>query len=188
MILKSSKPSSESKRAAWKLRIVAGLSPPIANVAGGFCPPRVEPDEIAHIAFPRAYRRIAHRPGTDFFAWLSRSPATSSARSEKIQRLALQQRNTWKKSCRATGQRRRDFGTGGSSPRFLAECLDLLSAGAQPRLALRRRSAREAIAQHLGRSASAVSVQLFGLRKILRDCIDRKMATPTNTAIPSDAT
>jgi DNA-directed RNA polymerase specialized sigma24 family protein len=33
-----------------------------------------------------------------------------------------------------------------------------------------------AIAQRLGRTASAVSVQLFALRKMLRDCVADKLA------------
>src|SRR5881628_3126898 len=36
------------------------------------CPPEVEADEIAHLAFLHAYRRIdEYRLGTNFHAWLS---------------------------------------------------------------------------------------------------------------------
>ena len=36
------------------------------------CPPGIEADEIAHLAFVTAFRQIhQYRPGTDFYAWLS---------------------------------------------------------------------------------------------------------------------
>src|SRR5436309_2098613 len=55
-----------------------------------FCPPSVEPDEIAHLAFLEAYRRIGiYRPGTDFFAWLCAFARNRvRAECEEIQRQA----------------------------------------------------------------------------------------------------
>jgi DNA-directed RNA polymerase specialized sigma24 family protein len=60
-------------------------------------------------------------------------------------------------------------------PSWLRNCLDQLTPQAQ--LVLEQRYAGQssigAIARVLGRTASAVSVQLFGLRQKLRQCMDR---------------
>jgi len=63
-------------------RVKAGCVEDYAAVVGAYyerlratlatyCPPRVEADEIAHLAFVEAYRQLArYTPGTNFFAWL----------------------------------------------------------------------------------------------------------------------
>src|SRR5262245_19024815 len=60
-----------------------------------FCPPEVEPDEITHVTFLEAYRRIArYQAGTDFFAWLcafARNLVLTEC--EKIQRRARNRQN-----------------------------------------------------------------------------------------------
>jgi DNA-directed RNA polymerase specialized sigma24 family protein len=43
----------------------------------------------------------------------------------------------------------------------------------------------QVIAERLARSPSAISVQLFGLRKILRECVSRKMGQPQTAASES---
>jgi RNA polymerase sigma-70 factor (ECF subfamily) len=148
----------------------------------GFCPPSVEPDEIAHVAFLEAYRRLAqYRTGTDFFAWLcafARNLVLTEC--EKIQRRARNQQN-YLELCLAEQQAREAQAAESIAelrPRFLAECLELLKGGARELIGWRYGEGLRvtAIAQRLGRTASAVSVQLFGLRKMLRDCVADKLA------------
>jgi RNA polymerase sigma-70 factor (ECF subfamily) len=146
-----------------------------------FCPPAVEPDEVANRAFLQAYRQIArYRLGTDFFAWLcafARNLALTEC--EKIQRRARNQQN-YLELCLVEQQA---HDAKGANPvtevrsRFLAECLELLKREARELIDWRYGEGLrvDAIAKRLGRSASAVSVQLFGLRKVLRDCVAGKM-------------
>jgi RNA polymerase sigma-70 factor, ECF subfamily len=147
----------------------------------GFCPPGVEPDEITHVAFLEAYRRIGqYRPGTDFFAWLcafARNLVLTEC--EKIQRRARNQQN-YLDLCLAEQQAseaKLAESIAEVQSRFLRECLELLKREARELIGWRYDEGLrvESIAQRLGRSASAVSVQLFGLRKVLRDCVANKM-------------
>jgi DNA-directed RNA polymerase specialized sigma24 family protein len=71
-----------------------------------------------------------------------------------------------------------DHGAADLLASFLADCLKTLKLEAQTLLALRYRDGLQvkAIADQLARSATSVSVQLFGLRKLLRDCVTRKQA------------
>ncbi len=125
--------------AAYHRRLRMGLA--------GFCPPRVEPDEIAHIAFLEAFRRIAqYRPGTDFFAWLCAFARNLvRAECEKFQRLARNNENYLEEVL--AGQQASvswGFGAGpGSSPKISRRVPRPAQArGARtPRLALRRRPA-----------------------------------------------
>ena len=154
-----------------------------------FCPPGVEVDEITHLAFVEAYRRIAvYRPGTDFFTWLC-AFARNLVRTEceKIQRRARNQQN-YLDLCLAEEQTV-EFQSANAAEergRLLGECLDLLKRAARELIAWRYSEGMrvDAIAQRLGRSASAVSVQLFGLRKVLRDCVAAKMP-PCKTSSPT---
>lgn len=147
----------------------------------GFCPPGVDPDEIAHLAFLEAYRRIAHyQLGTDFFAWLCAFARNLvRAECEKIQRRA--RNNDHYLEGVMAEQQASALQAEGQDPeghaRFLKECLDLLKREARDLLNWRYGDGQrvQTIAQRLARSPSAVSVQLFGLRKILRDCVTRKM-------------
>lgn len=167
-------------------RVVAAYHRRLRTWLAGFCPPGVEPDEITHLAFLEAYRRIArYRAGTDFFAWLcafARNLVLTEC--EKIQRRARNQQN-YLELCLAEQQASQAKSADSLAEvrsRLLAECVDLLKREARELIGWRYGEGLrvDAIAQRLGRSASAVSVQLFGLRKVLRDCVAGKM-TPNNT-------
>jgi RNA polymerase sigma-70 factor (ECF subfamily) len=154
-----------------------------------FCPPGVEVDEITHMAFVEAYRRIAvYRPGTDFFAWLC-AFARNLVRTECeiVKRRARNQQN-YLGLCLAEGQADEEQSAKAAEERWrlLSKCIELLKGHARQLIAWRYGEGLrvDAIAQRLGRSPSAVSVQLFGLRKLLRDCVAGKL-TSHNTTPPS---
>ncbi|MEO8426183.1 MAG: sigma-70 family RNA polymerase sigma factor [Verrucomicrobiota bacterium] len=162
--------------------IVAAFHQRLRTTIAALCPPGVEADEIAHLAFLQAYRRIdEYRSETNFHAWLV-AIARYLLRTEYAQR--------WR---RATNEQNYlehliiqrldhavtdDPGAAETLARFLAECLATLKIEAQSLLELRYREGLQVkvIADRLARSVTAVSVQLFGLRKLLRDCVARKQA------------
>jgi RNA polymerase sigma-70 factor (ECF subfamily) len=148
----------------------------LRGAVAGHCPPGVDPDEIAHMAFVEAYKRIdQYAPGTRFYAWL-----------------AAIARNLLLNECRRIRReaRRLEHVVAGALPggleaapeldesraRALRECVSLLPAG--PRAVLRMRYDRdtplEAIARRIGKSLAAVKFQLFAIRRKLRECVERK--------------
>ncbi len=156
----------------------------------GFCPPGVDPDEIAHLAFLTAYRQIgAYRAGTDFFAWLCAFARNLTlGECEKLRRRARNEQN-YLELCLAEGQANEVINADAvveSRWRLLSECLASLKRDARELLGWRYGEGLrvQAIAQRLGRSPSAVSVQLFGLRRLLRECVTRKMVggSPSETS------
>ncbi len=162
--------------------VVVAFHPRLRAIVAGLCPPGVEADEIAHRAFMEAYRRIdSYEPGTNFLAWLiAIARNLHRAEVEKIQRRTRNERNYLdhlliEQSVRA-GQR--EPGELEARAQFLADCVAQLKPEARALLALRYEDGRrvQAIARELGRSASAVSVQLFAVRKLLRDCVRRKLS------------
>jgi len=163
--------------------VVAAYNRRLRLWLAAFCPPGVEPDEITHLAFLEAYRRIArYKAGTDFFAWLcafARNLVLTEC--EKSQRRARNEQN-YLELCLAEQQAaaaKAAHSMAEFHSRLLAECVELLRQEARELIAWRYGDGIrvEAIAKRLGRSASAVSVQLFGLRKVLRDCVTGKLAT-----------
>jgi RNA polymerase sigma-70 factor (ECF subfamily) len=149
-----------------------------------FCPPALDPDEVAHLAFIEAYHRIEkYQPGTDFFAWLCAFARNLFlAECEKIQRRARNQQNYLE--LYLLEEQSKELAASDADPdlrsRPLLECLKLLKSHAREVISLRYTEGLRVtvISQRLGRSPSALRVQLFGLRKILRDCVAQKMAAP----------
>jgi len=144
------------------------------------CPPGVEADEIAHLAFLHAYRRIdEYRLGTNFHGWLI-AIARNLLRAEytRCRRRATNEDRFLEHLLveRLDHALTDDDGAVEKAARFLTECLSGLKLEAQTLLTLRYRDGLQVkvIADRLKRSATAVSVQLFGLRKLLRDCVARK--------------
>lgn len=156
-----------------------------------FCPPGVDSEEITHLAFLEAYRRIGrYQLGTGFFAWLCAFARNLvRAECEKIQRLARNKENYLQESVAAEQLLANDHPSPFHEQRgqFLVECLEHLHGEARQLLDWRYGEGErvQGIAERLGRSASAVSVQLFGLRKILRECVSRKMGELENAPTAS---
>jgi RNA polymerase sigma factor (sigma-70 family) len=159
---------------AFHQRLRAGIA--------ALCLPGIEPDEIAHLAFLHAYRNIhEYQPGTNFPAWLS-SIARNLLRTEctRRRRLAQNEQNYLEHVIveRLEPALSGGAGNGEILAEFLTECLAILKAEAQSVLNMRYRDGLQVkvIAARLGRSVTAVSVQLFELRKLLRECVARKRA------------
>jgi RNA polymerase sigma-70 factor (ECF subfamily) len=150
--------------------------------AAGFCPPGVDLEEIVHLTFLEAFRRIGeYRLGTNFFAWLSAFARNLVlAECEKIRRQARNRQNYFEhrlaEQLAASGV---SVAVDEVRSRFLGECLELLKKEARELIRWRYEEGLrvQGIAQRLGRSAAAVSVQMFGLRKLLRDCVTKRIAS-----------
>jgi RNA polymerase sigma-70 factor (ECF subfamily) len=154
----------------------------LRNLVAGLCPASVDYDEICHLAFVEAYRRIGqYQVNTNFFAWLTAiSRNLLRAELEKLQRRARNEHNyldyLLAQQLDQLGNEEPERLVARST--FLSECLQELKADAQALLAMRYHDGLlvRDIAVRQGRSADAVSVQLFGLRKLLRDCVAGKIA------------
>src|SRR5437667_8570659 len=52
--------------------VVAGCQGRLRAMISNMCPPGLDPDELAHLAFVEAFRKIdQYTPNTRFFAWLA---------------------------------------------------------------------------------------------------------------------
>jgi RNA polymerase sigma-70 factor (ECF subfamily) len=147
------------------------------------CPPGLDADELAHRAFVEAFRQIdEYRPGTSFFAWLG-----AIARILLLVELRKARRETEGQGrylARVVAQALEADLEAGSDleerrARALRECLEPLPA--HLRQLVEMRYGREApvaeIARGVGRSVAAVKFQLFDLRRKLRECVTRRLAT-----------
>jgi RNA polymerase sigma-70 factor (ECF subfamily) len=153
---------------AWQRRLRGAVA--------GHCPPGVDPDEIAHMAFVEAYKRIdQYEPGTHFYAWLAaiaRNLLLNECR--KIRREARRLERVVADAL--SDEAAAEPGPDESRVRALRECVSLLPDG--PRSVLRMRYDRDAsigrIARRIGKSIAAVKFQLFAIRRKLRECVERK--------------
>src|SRR5258708_32186861 len=51
--------------------VVRAFQGRLRGMVANSCPPGLDPDEIAHLAFVEAFRKIdGYQPGTRFFAWI----------------------------------------------------------------------------------------------------------------------
>ena len=160
--------------------VVAAYHQRLRAALAGLCPPGVEADEIAHLAFVEAYRNLARfEAGTNFFAWLCAiARHRLLAECKRLQRQSRNQQNYLDELLteRLTAQAEKQTQLTDTRLRLLEECVAGLKPDTQNVLdqRYRQRIPVESIARVLGRTACAVSVQLFALRKKLRDCVDRK--------------
>lgn len=130
--------------------------------------------------FIEAYRNLErYQAGTNFFAWLCAIARNRLLAEAK--RLQRQTKNQQSYLDRLLSERLIAFAAEPTELsdlrlQLLQECLAELPPQAASILNQRYagRIPVELIAQALGRTASAVSVQLFALRQKLRQCIDRK--------------
>src|SRR5258708_6708252 len=67
----------------------------LRNLVAGLCPPSIDYDEISHLAFVEAYRRIGqYTANTNFFAWLTAIARNLlRAELEKLQRRTRNEHN-----------------------------------------------------------------------------------------------
>jgi RNA polymerase sigma factor (sigma-70 family) len=133
------------------------------------------------LAFLYAYRHIhEYQPGTNFPGWLS-AIARNLLRTEctRRRRLAQNERNYLERLIvERLEPALSDVAGTETLAGFLTECLTLLKIESEAVLNMRYREGLQVkvIAGRLGRSVTAVSVQLFEIRKLLRECVARKRA------------
>ncbi|HLY74571.1 MAG TPA: sigma-70 family RNA polymerase sigma factor [Planctomycetota bacterium] len=146
------------------------------------CPPSVETDEIAHLTFVTAYRGIQrYQVGTQFFGWLG-----SIARMLILAELKRVKRDAHNKQNYLLYETAQGLEELAADPREAGEakihalrtCTSQLSADHQSLLRMRyvEEYSIEDLSQRLNKTLSAVKVQLFFIRKKLRDCVSRRIA------------
>ena len=145
------------------------------------CPPEIDADEMAQLAFITAYRRIRQfKPGTDFYVWLwviarmtlldhiRRSQRAFHNRNKYMDRMILDRTEADLRS-----------GANGSAEHLAAlrTCMNKLSESA--RALLRHRyddgTPLESVARGLNRTVGALKTQLFQLRLSLRQCVEKQL-------------
>jgi RNA polymerase sigma factor (sigma-70 family) len=160
--------------------VVAAYHQRLRAALAGLCPPSVDPEEIAHLAFIEAYRNIdRYRAGSNFFAWLCAiARHRLLAENKRLQRQARHQQNYFEQLLaeRVTGLAEAEREITDIRLGWLRECVAQLKPGVQALLEQRyeRHEAIEAMSRALSRSASAVRVQLFSIREKLRECVEQK--------------
>jgi RNA polymerase sigma-70 factor (ECF subfamily) len=165
------------ERAAYA-DVIGACQRRLRGAVAGHCPPGVDADEIAHMAFVEAYKRIdQYEPGTRFHAWLA-----AIARNLLLNECRRIRREARRIEAVVAGSLAEGLGAAPEPDeariRALRECVALLPEG--PRAVLRMRYDRdrplEAIARRIGKSLAAVKFQLFAIRRKLRECVQRKAA------------
>jgi RNA polymerase sigma-70 factor (ECF subfamily) len=158
--------------------VVAAFHRPLRGALVGLCPPGVDAEEIAHISFIEAYRHLdRYRRGSNFFAWLcaiARNQLLAEckrlvrqSRHQDLDRILVQRLLAVAETNEELSEMRFQF---------LNECVALLGPAAQSLLEARYHERRpvDDMAKALRKTASAVSVQLFAIRRKLRECVERK--------------
>jgi RNA polymerase sigma-70 factor (ECF subfamily) len=150
----------------------------VANV----CPPGLDGDELAHLAFVEAFRKIdEYTPNTHFFAWLCTIARLMVLGELRKQRREARGREQYLE--RVVGQAMETELEAGSEldeqrVRALRGCVAALPEHLRAAVELRydRDASIELISRELGKSEGAVKVQLYDTRRKLRDCVNRKLA------------
>jgi RNA polymerase sigma-70 factor (ECF subfamily) len=164
--------------AAYHQRLRASLA--------GLCPPSVDSEEIAHLSFVEAYRNLGrYQAGTNFFAWLCAIARNRLlAECKRIQRQASHQRNYLEQLLveRVVELAEAEPELTDARLGWLRQCVTELKPSFQAILERRygRGETIEGIARAVGRTAGALRVQLFAIRKQLRRCIEGKRRETVN--------
>jgi RNA polymerase sigma-70 factor (ECF subfamily) len=160
--------------------IVGAYHERLRRILSDWCPPGIEAEEVALFAFGEAYRQLArYEPGTNFFAWLC-----AIARNRLLAECEAWRRRTRNEenylNYLITQEMHRSLASETSlddtRDRFLDDCLQRLQPDARELIEQRYRQVSPVaeLAAKVGRSATAVSVQLFAIRRKLRECIEAK--------------
>lgn len=171
----------EGATASYEI-VIQAYAPRLRRLIARVCPPTMDTDEVAHLAFVTAYREIQrYQPGTEFLIWLS-----SIARNLILAELKRVKRDIHNRQNYLLYETAQGLVEAVAEPseageariRALKTCTSQLTEEHQS--LLRMRYAEEASIQNLsaslGKTLSAVKVQLFAIRKKLRDCVTRRMA------------
>jgi len=162
--------------------VVRAFQGRLRGMVANSCPPGLDPDEIAHLAFVEAFRKIdGYQPGTRFFAWICTIARLILLSELRKMRRELRSRENYLELV-VGGVMEAELETGSELDeervRALRGCLEALPDHLREAVQMRydRDASIENISRRLGKSAGAVKVQLFDTRKKLRDCVTRKLA------------
>jgi RNA polymerase sigma-70 factor (ECF subfamily) len=147
------------------------------------CPPGIDPDEIAHVAFIEAYKRIdRYQGGTKFYVWLwvfARN--TLLAQIKKARRRARHREDYVNQMIIDQIEQELADETPAEDSYLLAlrACVTRLSEEARALLRMRydERIPLKKASETIGNSVSALKFQLFAIRKSLRDCVQKQVST-----------
>ncbi len=151
------------------------------------CPPSVETDEIAHLTFVTAYREIQrYEPGTQFFAWLgSIARMLIMAELKRVKRDSHNRKNYLDyETAQGLEEMAQDPSDAGEVKiRALRTCTSQLSEEHQSLIRMRygEDASIQNLSAKLNKTLSAVKVQLFFIRKKLRDCVSRRLEIQKGT-------
>jgi RNA polymerase sigma-70 factor (ECF subfamily) len=146
------------------------------------CPPGLDPDEIAHLAFVEAFKKIdQYVPHTRFFAWLStiarllvlgelrKLKREARSRENYVEQIVGKVMEADLESVSELDELR---------VRALRGCVSGLPDHLREMIQLRydRDASIDHISRRTGKTSGAVKVQLFDIRRKLRDCVNRKLS------------
>jgi len=162
--------------------VVSACQGRLRAMIANMCPPGIDPDEIAHLAFVEAFRKIdQYTPNTRFFAWLA--TIARLLLLVELRKLRREARTRTNYIGQLVGQvLEAEFQAGSELDelriRALRGCVAGLPEHLREVVQLRYDgdASIEHIAGRVGRSSGAVKVQLFDIRRKLRDCVNRKLA------------
>jgi RNA polymerase sigma-70 factor (ECF subfamily) len=151
-------------------------------VIANACPAGIDPDEVAHLAFVEAFRKIdQYAPGTRFFAWLSTiARILLLVEIRKSKRETRGRESYLEQAVTRVLEAELEAGSGLDEMRVraLRGCVSLLpeSFRAVIDLRYRRDDSIETISRQVGKSEAAVKFQLFDIRRRLRECVNKKLS------------
>ncbi len=150
-------------------------------VVANACPPGIDPNEVAHLAFVEAFGKIdQYTPNTRFFAWLSAiARVLLLVELRKVKREARRREAYLYQTVGKVFEEEVDAGSELDEMRVraLRGCLDMLPEALRALLDWRytRDVSIDAISRQVGKSETAVRFQLFEIRRKLRECVNRKL-------------
>jgi RNA polymerase sigma-70 factor, ECF subfamily len=145
------------------------------------CPPGVDPDEIAHMAFVEAYKRIDQfQPGTDFYVWawvFARNLLLAELKKRKRQARNRENYAAEMVADAMESELAQDADEGESYLDALQHCLSGLPEQARTLVRMRydQGFSLAAAAKSFGKTISALKFQMFAIRRALRDCVRKNL-------------
>jgi RNA polymerase sigma-70 factor (ECF subfamily) len=160
--------------------VVEACQRKLRAAVAGWCPPSVDPDEISHVAFVKAYQNIdSYVPNTDFYSWLC-AFAQNLVRAEykRIERESKKIRNYLDHTLlNALESDSVDLDREKERYDALLGCLENLPDTSRSLINMRysRGTPLADIARSRKKTVANIKYHLFAIRKKLRECIGRKL-------------
>lgn len=160
--------------------VVGAFQRRLRAAVAGWCPPSVDPDEISHLAFVKAYQNIdSYVPHTDFYSWLC-AFAQNLVRAEyrRIERESKNIRNYLDHALlNALESGSSDLEREKERYEALLGCLENLPEKSRALIKMRysRGTPLTEIARTKKQSVANIKYHLFAIRKKLRECIGKKL-------------